>query len=331
LWDPMKAGVLEVVEQLQGDVRFGFASYTGTTAMCTGLQTSTAIAQDNFEVIKTAYDALGDVMIPNDFSSKGETPTPAAVLAVTDLLLADQAPGDRYIMLVSDGEPDFCEDNLGKCAADATIAALQYAHTQGIKSFVFGIENTHIDDPELFDFFAQGGVGEMPNWEVGLDIKEYSGVLNSECAGKEPAAIWTELQSRLGHAPPADSCGANQPPEGNLNCYLPAASYSAAGGTASAFMDADPAALAEVILTQVEALKSCVIDVNFAVDAGAEDQGEIYVGDLTTPVAASDWRMNTPSQIELLGASCDLWLLEETKDFFAGFPCEVITEQPIIR
>src|SRR5690242_11496586 len=40
LWDPMKAGVLEVVEALQSEVRFGFATYTGTQTMCTGIQTS---------------------------------------------------------------------------------------------------------------------------------------------------------------------------------------------------------------------------------------------------------------------------------------------------
>jgi hypothetical protein len=329
LWDPMKAGVLAVVEQLQADVRFGFATYTGTQSMCTGIQTSTPIAENNFEAIKTSYDALKDVKVGNDTSTKGETPTPAAVHAVTDLLLADPSPGDRYIMLVSDGEPDFCDDNLGKCAADATIAALQYAHSKGIKSFVFGIENANIDDPLLFDFFAQGGAGESPDWEVGLDVTAYSSVLESECADRPVAAKWAELQGLLGNAPPADACGTNQAPEGNVECYQPAANYDALGGTATAFMDADPEALAEQIFTQVEALKSCVIEVNFAVNAGSESLGEIYVGDLTTPIPAADWRMNTPSQVELLGASCDLWLLEETKDFFAGFPCEVIVEQPI--
>ena len=68
-----------------------------------------------------------------------------------------------------------------------------------------------------------------------------------------------------------------------------------------------------------------------AVEAGSESKGEIYVGDLTTPIAGADWRMNNPSQIELLGASCELWKLKETSNFFAGFPCEVITEVPIIR
>lgn len=331
LWDPMKAGVLQVVEALQADVRFGFATYTGTNAMCTGIQTSTPIAVNNFEAIKTAYDAQKDIMIPNDFQTKGETPTPAALLDVTELLLADQSPGERFIFLVSDGEPDFCEDNWGDCAVDATIAALQYAHAQGIRSFVFGIENDNIKNPAFFDYFAQGGSGEAPSWTEGLEVLPYSSPLQSKCEGSATVPLWAELRELNGHAPPADSCGTNRPPEGNTNCYMPAATYSAAGGTATAYMDADPAVIAENILTEVEMLKSCVIDVNFEVADGAKDKGEIYVGDLVTPIAAADWRLNTPSQIELLGVSCDKWLMPETSDFFAGFPCEVIEEKPIIR
>lgn len=330
LWDPMKAGVLEVVEALQSEVRFGFATYTGTQTMCTGIQTSTAIAENNFDVIKAAYDGQKDIMIPNDFQSKGETPTPAALMEVTNLLLADPSPGERFIFLVSDGEPDFCEDNWGDCAVDATIAALQYAHAQGIKSFVFGIENDNIKNPDFFDFFAQGGVGEAPNWSEGLDVLPYSGALQSKCEGSATVPLWAELRELNGHAPPAEGCDP-KPPEGNTACYVPAATYSETGGTATAYMDADPAAIAASILNEVEMLKSCVIDVNFAVAEGAKDKGEIYVGDLTVPIAQEDWRLNTESQIELLGASCDKWMLPETSEFFAGFPCEVIEEKPIIR
>jgi len=331
LWDPMKAGVLEVVEALQSDVRFGFATYTGTQTMCTGIQTSTAIAENNFDVIKAAYDGQKDIMVPNDFQTKGETPTPAALLEVTNLLLADPSPGERFIFLVSDGEPDFCEDNLGDCAVDATIAALQYAYSQGIKSFVFGIENDNIKNPAFFDYFAQGGAGEQPSWSEGLDVLEYSSPMQSKCDKRPEAQTWADLREINGHAPPAESCGTNQPPEGNTACYMPAATYSEAGGTAMAYMDPDPSAIATSILTEVEMLKSCVIDVNFAVADGAKDKGEIYVGDLTVPIAQEEWRLNTPSQIELLGASCDKWLLPDTSEFFAGFPCEVIEEKPIIR
>src|SRR6478609_8097478 len=243
LWDPMKAGVLEVVEALQSDVRFGFATYTGTQTMCTGIQTSTPIAENNFDVIKAAYDGQKDIMVPNDFQTKGETPTPAALLEVTNLLLADPSPGERFIFLVSDGEPDFCEDNLGDCAVDATIAALQYAYSQGIKSFVFGIENDNIKNPAFFDYFAQGGAGEAPSWSEGLDVMPYSSPLQSKCEGSVTASPepWAQLRELNGHAPPAESCGDNFPSEtGNTACYMPAATYSEAGGTAMAYMDPDP-------------------------------------------------------------------------------------------
>lgn len=330
LWDPLKAGVLDVVEALQDDVRFGFATYTGTQTMCTGIQTNTPIDRHNFDAIKAAYDSQTDIMVPNEFNTKGETPTPAALLDVVETLLADEVPGDAYIFLVTDGDPDFCDDNLGDCAVDATIAALQYAYAQGIKSFVFGIDNTNIKNPAFFDFFAQGGAGEAPNWTEGLDVLAYSSALQSKCEGSASVPLWSELRELNGHAPPADSCGTNQPPEeGNTACYAPAGTYSAAGGMATAFLDPDPTSIASQILTEVEALKSCLIEVNFAVEAGQEDKGEVYVGNLAEPIPANEWRMTSSSTVELLGASCDLWLSPDTVDFFAGFPCEVIEEQPI--
>jgi hypothetical protein len=322
-WEPLKSGVLDVVQALQADVRFGFGTFTGDTNACTGMTPGAPIDLNNYDAVAAAYDAVPSWM-PGD---KKETPTALALQQVLDLLANDESTGKQYIFLVSDGEPDFCDDNLGVCAADATIAAIQYAHSLGIGTFVFGLASDKIADPQLFDFMAQAGVGEEPAWADGLDVSEYTGLMESRCADPPDAQPWRDLQVLMGNDPPADACGANQPPEGNTDCYMPAGNYSTAGGTATAFLEADPAALASQIQSSVEGLKSCSFEFNFEVTDATT--GDIFVGDLVNPIPQDQWTMVTPSTLELTGAACEKWLSPDVLDFSAGFPCESIVQ--IIR
>ncbi len=328
-WDPMKAGVLDVVEQLTADVRFGFGSYTGTNMMCAGLNNLTpagTIATDNYQMIADAYNMIPAPIISSNPSEKQETPTPLAIQQATEVLLADESPGDRYILLVSDGQPDFCDDQTASCAIDATVAAMQLAFRQGIKTLVFAIESDQITEPELFDYFAQAGAGEEPAWGKGLDVMPYSGVVVGECASSAVAAEWNALRTANGNAPDPATC-MPVPPMGDPNCFLPAGDYTAGGGTTTAILNSDPTALAQQILASVESLKSCVIDLNFEVIN--EEEGEIFVGDLDNAIAQDQWRMNTPTQMELLGDACATWQSPEVFDFFAGFPCTAII--PVVR
>jgi hypothetical protein len=323
-WEPMRTGVLDVVQQLTADVRFGFGSYTGTQTTCTGLNNATpTLAANNYDAIATAYNAIPAPPVSMDPSVKQETPTPLAIQSATEILLADQSPGDRYILLVSDGEPDFCNDTTANCAVDGTVAAIQYARTQGVTTLVFAIDSAAIANPQFFDYFAQAGVGEQPAWSVGLDVMPYSGVVESQCKSSEVSAEWNALRTANGNAPSATAC----PPSGagDPNCFLPAGDYSAAGGTATAILNSNPAALAEQILASVSGLKSCAIDLNF--DIVNANKGEIFVHDLMgNPIPREQWEVTAGStdSITLLGAACDLWQTPDVKDFFAGFPCDAI-------
>lgn len=333
-WGTLKAAVLPVIEDLQSDVRFGFASYTGVRNMCQGLSTPTDFAFDNYAAIRAAYDALGNPM--DDLGDKGETPTAVAIEQARELLLADAAkleaaeepPSEKYILLVSDGDADFCNDPAAQCAADAVVAALQLAATEGVRTLVFGIESDQLEHPEWFDFFAQAGAGEKPAWTDALTISTYTGKLESECSSMPE---WADYREANGNAPDPTQCntpeGQNQPPEGNAECYLPAGNYDPAGGSASAFLSTDTAALAAQIKTTVSGLKSCVFDLSGSgveVVAGQEATGEIFVSDVQ--ISADQWRMNTTQELELLGAACTTWQDPATKKFFAGFPCEALKE-----
>src|SRR5690606_16931954 len=97
------------------------------------------------------------------------------------------------------------------------------------------------------------------------------------------------------------------------------------GGTAQAFLNSDVNDIAAGIRATVEGLKSCVFDLaanDIEVKAGSETQGEIFVDEKLIP--ADEWRMNNPTTLELLGASCEVWQRPEVTAFFAGFPCDAI-------
>ena len=166
LWEPLKAGVLEVVERLSPEVRFGFASYTGEQGgMCPDMTTVDATTTDNFAAIQRAYEALRSPPY------KGETPTAASITRVTELLARDPDPGAKFILLVTDGEPDFCDDANVTCARDAVVAAAQDAYRQGIGALVFHVGGK-VDRQHLEDV-ARAGSGET--------VEDRGGVVAQQC------------------------------------------------------------------------------------------------------------------------------------------------------
>jgi Mg-chelatase subunit ChlD len=152
LWDPLKAGVLDVIEQLEDDVRFGFATYTGERAgMCPELTRVATIAKGNYEAIKQAYEAVEKP------SYKGETPTSLALDEVAKTLRAEPS-GPKFILLVTDGEADFCDDPNVTCSRDAVVASAQAAYADGIGTFIFSVGG-QVDRAHLGDV-ANAGSGQ---------------------------------------------------------------------------------------------------------------------------------------------------------------------------
>jgi hypothetical protein len=146
LWDPLFKALMDpttgVVAKLQSKVRFGFASYKSVTrpsgeATCPIL-VNTDLKIDNYQTIQTQYAAAG-VTPTTDF--KWETPTGASVAAVAKTLGAFQPdpPGPKFLLLVTDGDPDTCAVRDPQCGQDDSIKAVQDAYAAGIGTFVIGI------------------------------------------------------------------------------------------------------------------------------------------------------------------------------------------------
>lgn len=166
LWGPLRDGVLAVVEQLQHDVLFGFVSYTGQAGGTCPDLSEVPTARDNYASIARTYGALAPP------SYKGETPTSLAIERVASGL--GEQPGNDYILLVTDGEPDLCDDGNVTCARDRSLASVQRARARGIGSLVFSVggsvDRTHLQD------LANAGMGEP--------VSDHGDAVKYQCQGE---------------------------------------------------------------------------------------------------------------------------------------------------
>jgi uncharacterized protein YegL len=277
LWNPLKQGVLAVVEQLDDEIRFGFSSYTGARGMqCPELTSVAPIAEHNYDAIKRAYDAIS---MPQ---YKGETPTSRAIEEVAKVLQQEPADNPKYILLVTDGEPDFCDDPNVTCSRDAVVAAAQAAFGQGIGTFIFSIGG-QVDRAHL---------GDVANAGVGQPVEDRQMAVQYQC----PMSL---------------------------------ASYSASSGSAPFFEPDvnDQAALLTALTGAIAGARSCVFDLQgkLKIDLAFADQGVVEIdGTRLTHASADGFRMNSETQLELLGNACQQLRKPDAKHVLIDFPCKAI-------
>jgi len=154
-WEPLRDAVLGAVAQLEDEVRFGLATFTGLQGYTCplDLQRLGSIQIENGENIAEFYSAIE----PSD--TETETPTAAALHEITEMLVADPEGGRKGILLVTDGNPDYCDDGQVECRADVTLRVIQEAHAAGVDTLVAGLPDPSILQGWL-TAFANAGQGE---------------------------------------------------------------------------------------------------------------------------------------------------------------------------
>jgi hypothetical protein len=308
-WYPLRDGVLQVVQQLGDQVRFGFAAFTGEMgdAMCP-MMAPVAPALDNYMPIAMRYNAL---VAPR----KGETPTRNALVQVGTLLANDPAPGEKFILFVTDGQPDYCDDGNELCPPDSVVGELQTLAKGGVKTLVFGISSplTTISDAVLAGF-ANAGAGQP----VAALVPDINAIFD-QCAG---VAGWaadfaaTGKQATRGHT---------------IGDYDPMG-----GGMAKVFKPdlTNQKALVDEISAALSGVKSCVFDLSnldgkkITVDQTQLNRAHVIVMGTEVPLDdMNGWHMTSDTQLELSGTACDLWRQPENTTIDFQFPCELIVVQ----
>lgn len=183
-WGGSRDAVVQVTSEFDDRVRFGLMTFPGTQGGGGGWGGASQCTPGNVDV---AIDidrgpAIADVL--EDMNASGRTPTAAsleAALPVVGTATAgpDAAPMRKYVLLVTDGDPNCSDDGGGfgngvdTVAREETIAAIEALTAQGVLTYVVGYQTAGSDFESQLDLMAAaGGTGETKHRSVesGTDL-----------------------------------------------------------------------------------------------------------------------------------------------------------------
>jgi hypothetical protein len=307
-WATLRDGVLEVVKDMASEVRFGLLAVTGEGNMCPLLD-EVAPAKDNYDALAAKYTSLTAPL-------KGESPGMRGMARASEILEADTVEGDKYVLFVTDGEQDYCNDGNFACPTDSMVQTLQSLATKGFKTFIFGLPMASDDPaqqqryPAVLQAFADAGAGVTvapvlpPGGAAPIDIFY-------NCGG---VPEWKAEATALGRAD-MQTLG----------------TYGATSGGAAVFAP-DPTnkeALKEAFAKVLSGVKSCTFDLggDIKVVQSLLSQAHVYVQGVEVPLdltKANGWHMPTPTQIELVGDACTNWRMPKSTKIDWDFPCQIL-------
>jgi hypothetical protein len=312
-WGALRTALLPVIMNLQDQVNFGLAIFSGVIATneCPIFQT-VPITASNYNAIMTAYPA--GRLRPQAVNL--ETPLSESLPLIPPLFAAAPKTGASYVLFATDGEPDFCDNGNVVCPIDAGIAGIKKLSDQGITTIVMGLTSNIVSStcPDVLQGYANAGAGlPISNPCPGHTIPD-------ECRGVAP---WAAL---------ATGRAANQA----LVDYVPAA------GAAKVYSPAvtDQQMLTDTLASLFSGVKSCSFDLGningsaIRVDTTQLNKAQVLIENNVVPLDNTNgWKINCVpagdpscknSQLELVGSACATWRGPNTKNINFNFPCDII-------
>ncbi|MGC4092990.1 MAG: VWA domain-containing protein [Polyangiaceae bacterium] len=293
-WNILKSAVLPIVQARQADVRFGFASFTGTYPGAGGtcpIIDRVAPALNNYGAISTLYNGLPLSSGSLAAGTKFESPTSVALDLVGAQLKTDTTPGEKFVLLLTDGEPDYCDDGDPLCPVDSVVASLQRLKKQGVTTLVFGIQWQYLGSPlATLQAFANAGAGESTTLSL-------TGATN----------IYDSCSLRPGWA--ADRVAAQKPAVRETTL----GEYGTVAGPSKAFTPAtDQTSLSNAIGGAVSGVKSCTVSLSSVygkptqLDSTKLNLVDIKLDGVSIALnAVSGWSLPSAGEIRMNGAACD--------------------------
>lgn len=292
-----------VVPALASSVRFGFASFKGLTS--DGVHEEDDVACAEMPTVEPAYDnaaAIDAVYAPIDWTgSEGTWETPTAhAIARTTAALADltlDPAGPKFILLLTDGNPNTCQVLNPQCGQDRAVKAAQDAYAAGVGLFVMGVGDVVTNPNAGCPTSARCGVQhlqDMANAGVGAPVQPPPATfVYEQCNQGELLATYTADAPDVGTPFAVDT--RNQDAKDELISTL-------------------TGLLANVI--------SCTVEMDARV-TGDPALGTVSVGG--TPVAyggADGWSLDmaTLYNVTLQGSACETFKAGATLDI--QFPCD---------
>jgi hypothetical protein len=333
-WYNLKTAIEAVLPQLDSQVRFGFSTVYGTNptggGSCPSIQgmltNNVAPALNNAGPIAALYDGLPFPPNSTQVGIKFESPISESLGNVTKALTSDADPGSKYILFITDGQPDYCDDSNGLCAPDSVVWQLQKASTAGISTIVFGIQTSLFDlAPGVLQAFANAGAGEptiAPVRAGGTTFDFYD-----QCDG---VAGWASDLAASGQTPARGvTLGTYMTTMGPTVPYTPSAS--------------DQSMLVGQLSKALSGVRSCTFDLStFTIDTSKLSEAQVYLVDgsgnknvlkldssqtngwYMTDITTNSQGTMTATTLQLFGPACDQLKSPSTVDIKFNFPCDLI-------
>lgn len=299
-WEALR-DALNALEPLSDEVAFGIATFTGVPGTCPLL-----------EHLDEAPPALGDfqrisgALLPSEEAipdSASETPTKEAILAGMETLSGVTIEGPKYLLVVTDGEPDTCKVPNPQCGQDAAIGAAQAAYAAGITTYVIGLPDEALGTKFLNDLAHAG---------QGLEVQP-----------PESDELWC-IQQEL-ELESFDFTNWRASAEGT---------YGADGLTYAEelfFQPTDVEALRTQLTQLIAGVRSCAFEMDTGVNRAQANKGAVQLqmaDGATVDLAHEDpdgWILSADNDytIELQGSACEQIQSEQASGVLIEFPCEV--------
>jgi len=328
-WSQLNTAIQSVIKQLETQVRFGFTTIYGTNptggGSCTVATAGTLTDNeppklDNADEIKARFDSLPWPLEAESSQpgKKFESPASYALKAATRALMNFTEPGDKYMIFLTDGQEDYCDDALEICASDSTVGALQAAFAANIRTIVFGLQTTQFNLPgAVLDAFANAGAGEptVPSLMSKLDPT----AIFDQCQGVTP---WRTDLTASGHP-------TTRGPTATVG------TYAATAGPTKPFKPnaADQTMLVTQLTQALAGVKSCTFDLTdvggkaIKVDTTKLDQAHVKIEGMDVALSATNgWNVlaSAPSLLVFSGTACDKWRNPASTKIDLQFPCGTI-------
>jgi len=324
-WSTLKNAIEMVITQLDAQVRFGFTTIYGTNpaggGMCPvidgTLADNVAPALNNATTIKAKYDGLAwpNASDAAQIGKKLESPAMYAIRATANALTADISPGDKYIIFITDGQEDFCDDSPALCGSDSTVGAIQAAFVAKVRTIVFGLQTAQFNLPAgTLGAFANAGAGEP--------------TVASLASGQDTTAIFDQCD---GIAPwRADLTASGHPTMRGPTATV--GTYAATPGPTKPFTPdaADQTMLVTQLSAALTPVKSCTFDLSningqtISVDTTKLSQAHVRIEGVEIPLSATNgWNVDAaaPTQLVLSGTACTTWRDPASKKVDLEFGC----------
>lgn len=166
-WDVLRSAIVDptegVLAHLDTSVRFGLMLYTSLDGFLGGqcpMLTESRIEIGNAAAIRALY-------LASEPALNGDTPTAEAIDAAVARLTALGDGGPRYVLLLTDGDPDTCAQPDPQLGGEEALAAARRAYEAGVRLHPIGISSEV--SARRIQGLANAAAGKAPELVWGRD------------------------------------------------------------------------------------------------------------------------------------------------------------------